>query len=301
MPLADGPIATTRRRAHAAREGGDGRARAAAPAIRRRARPRGAARRRCRSRPGASRPMMTRSPGRVDAGERGEDANRVGRQRVASARRRGRRPRRSGSSARAVPSVPNSTRPSPTRSMRTSGSSASGVVPGITSWRVTWQPLSSELGLTAGERERQRTDAPRRERRVATVRPSLRRRGISCIFYRFRRDTDRCDRPWAGRGAPACLSSGAGWPSPLAGARLGAAARLDRARAACAGAAARLRRRCRLRALDLHVEQLLADVAADAAHHLAEDRRSLPSCTPASDPSGRSRAGRCPRAAPPST
>src|SRR4029079_12844347 len=71
------------------------------------------------------------------------------------------------------------------------------------------------------------------------------------------------------------------------GARLGATARFDRAarlslgrrgrRRATAALSARRRRgrSSRFIALDLHVEELLADVAADAAHHLAEDHEAF--------------------------
>ena len=239
---------------------------------------------------------------RIRTGERGEDANRVGRQRVVCSA-----PMAPAPSTRIqrsdAPSSPNNTRPSPARSMCTSVSSASGVVPGITSWRVTLQPLSSGLGWQPAEREapaKMTMRAPAAA--VAKVRPWLRRRGTSCTSCRCRRGRDRCGRPWARSrrtGLPSSVA--AGWPSPAAGARRGAAARFDRRARALRRWAAGVCGAGLLARADLHVEQLLADVAADAAHHLAEDRRSLPSCTPASDPSGRSRAGRCPRAAPPST
>ena len=159
---------------------------------------------------------------------------------------------------------------------------------------LAWQPA------TASDAVRRRWRCtPERPR--SKVRPWLRRRGISCTFYHYRRDTDRCDRLWADRGASACSRPGAGCRR-----RWRRAARRRRPIRSCAAAlplapAAALAAVAPSSRCDLHVEQLLADVAADAAHHLAEDRRSLPSCTPASDPSGRSRAGRCPRAAPPST
>ena len=125
--------------------------------------------------------------------------------------------------------------------MRTSASSASGVVPGITSWRVTLAAVVVGAGLAAGDSattRREATSAPRPPQ-SRTVRPWLRRRDISCIFYHFRRDTDRCDRPWADRGASACSRPAPAAPSPLAARGVGAAARLDRApRRAALGAGA---------------------------------------------------------------
>ena len=172
-----------------------------------------------------------------------------------------------------------STKPLPTRSRRAVGSSVSGEAGSaaccwksqVDGWELVWQ-----AGGPSPPRPTSAINDPARRPTAVTQPPPL--RGTSCISCRCRTGRDRCGRPWARGGAP-------GAP------RTPRALRRCRRSLLCAAApppdsivrrGARLRCGCGTSTVDagllaaqLHVEQLLADVAADDPHHLAEDHEAF--------------------------